>query len=293
LSVFRHLSLLNNDYKIDSLGLLAINFYRIFILEVEMKFLDKVALITGGSSGIGLAVAKNMAEEGAKIVLASRSEKKGIKALKELHTISADAIFISTDVTQSIQVEQMINETLKIFGQLDFAFNNAANLEIPSSPSTHESLEGSYDKLMDVVLKSVWLCMKYELTVMENQKSGGIVNTSSMDALVCSAGTAIYAAGKSGVIALSKSIAQEYGRSGIRVNSFCPGAFMTPMLTSHFEGLSPEEKKAKENTYKDFNALGRIGDTREAASIVSWLFSEDSSYVTGQNIIADGGTRFA
>jgi len=258
-----------------------------------MKFLDKVALITGGSSGIGLAVAKNMAEEGAKIVLASRSEKKGIKALKELHTISADAIFISTDVTQSIQVEQMINETLKIFGQLDFAFNNAANLEIPSSPSTHESLEGSYDKLMDVVLKSVWLCMKYELTVMENQKSGGIVNTSSMDALVCSAGTAIYAAGKSGVIALSKSIAQEYGRSGIRVNSFCPGAFMTPMLTSHFEGLSPEEKKAKENTYKDFNALGRIGDTREAASIVSWLFSEDSSYVTGQNIIADGGTRFA
>jgi len=258
-----------------------------------MKFAEKVVLITGGSSGIGLAVAKRMAEEGAKIVLASRSEEKGDKALKEVHGISPDAIFISTDVTQSNQVEHMVKETLKTFGRLDFAFNNAANIEVTPSRSTHESPEENYDKLMDVVLKSVWLCMKYELAVMVDQRNGGIVNTSSMDALICSAGTAIYAAGKSGVIALTKSIAQEYGRDGIRVNSFCPGAFMTPMLASHFEGLSPEEKKAKENHFKGFNALGRIGDTREAASIVAWLFSKESSYVTGQNIVADGGICFA
>jgi NAD(P)-dependent dehydrogenase (short-subunit alcohol dehydrogenase family) len=262
-------------------------------LDVDMKFTEKVALITGGTSGIGLAVAKHMAEKGAKIVLASRSEEKGHKALKEVHAISPDAIFIETDVTQSNRVEHMVKETVKTFGRLDFAFNNAANIEVTASPSTHESPEESYDKLMDVCLKSVWLCMKYELAVMVNQKSGGIVNTSSMDALICSAGTAVYAAAKSGVIVLSKSIAQEYGRDGIRVNSFCPGAFMTPMLASHFEGISPEEKKALENKYKDFNALGRIGDTREAASIVAWLFSEDSSYVTGQNIIADGGICFA
>ncbi|MCP4403023.1 MAG: SDR family oxidoreductase [bacterium] len=258
-----------------------------------MKFAEKVVLITGGSSGIGLAVAKYMAEEGAEIVVASRSEEKGHKALKEDHAISPDAMFISTDVTQSHHVEHMVKETVNTFGRLDFAFNNAANLEVDPSPSTHESPEESYDKFMDVLLESVWLCMKYELAVMVHQKRGGIVNTSSMDAFICAAGTAVYAAAKSGVIALSKSIAQEYGRYGIRVNSLCPGAFMTPMLTSHFEGLSPEEKHALEQKYNSSNALGRIGDPREAASVVAWLFSEDSSYVTGQNIIADGGMCFA
>jgi NAD(P)-dependent dehydrogenase (short-subunit alcohol dehydrogenase family) len=261
-------------------------------VEIDMKFAEKVILVTGGSSGIGLAVAKYMAAEGAKVVIASRNENRGNQALKEVHAISTNAIFISTDVTQSNQVEHMVKETLKTFGRLDFAFNNAANIDVPPSPSTHESPEESYDKLMDVVLKSVWLCMKYELAVMVNQKSGGIVNTSSMDAFICSAGTAVYAAAKSGVNALSKSIAQEYGRDGIRVNSFCPGAFMTPMLASHFEGFSPEEKEAKENAYKSSNALGRIGDPREAASIVAWLFSNESSYITGQNIIADGGMSF-
>ncbi len=261
------------------------------IIGVIMKLKENVVLITGGSSGIGLAVAKYMAEEGAKVVIASRSEEKGFKALKELHAISPDAIFISADVTQPHQVENMIKETVKKFGRLDFAFNNAANIEVEPSP-THESLEKNYDKLMDVVLKSVWLCMKYELVIMKNQKTGVIVNTASMDALMCSAGTAIYAAAKSGVIALSKSIAQEYGQDGIRVNSFCPGAFMTPMLAGQFEGLSPEEKQKKENKIEGSNALGRIGNTHEAASVVAWLFSNDSAYVTGQNIIADGGMRF-
>ncbi len=258
-----------------------------------MKFAENVALITGGSSGIGLAVAKYMAAEGAKIAIASRSAEKGRKALQEIHAIQPDGIFIATDVTQSAQVEHMVQETVNTFGRLDFALNNAANLEVEPAPSTHESSEEDYDKLMDVLLKSVWLCMKYELAVMVHQKRGGIVNTSSMDALICAAGTAVYSAAKSGVIALSKSIAQEYGGHGIRVNSFCPGAFMTPMLASHFEGLSPEKKTVLENTYKDSNALGRIGDSREAASVVAWLFSEESSYVTGQNIIADGGMCFA
>ena len=146
---------------------------------------------------------------------------------------------------------------------------------------------------MNTALKSVWLCMKYELAIMVKQQSGGIVNTSSMDALICSAGTAIYAAAKSGVIALSRSIAQEYGPLGIRVNSFCPGAFMTPMLASHFESLSQEEKKALEERYEALNALRRIGDANEAALVVAWLFSEESSYVTGQNIVADGGICFS
>ena len=253
-----------------------------------MKFKEKVVLITGGSSGIGLATAKYMAVEGAKIVIASRSEEKGRKALKEIHSITPDAIFVSTDVTHSSQVEYMVDQTVKTFGCLDYAFNNAASVEVDLPLLSHKTTEESYDIVMNVVLKSVWLCMKYELAVMLNQKSGGIVNTSSMNALINLAGSGIYGAAKSGVIALTKSVAQEYGRDGIRVNSFCPGSFMTPMLAKNFEGLSPKEKKDMENNYKS-NALGRIGNPREAASIVSWLFSEDSSYVTGQNIIGDGG----
>ncbi|MED3935948.1 SDR family NAD(P)-dependent oxidoreductase [Priestia megaterium] len=122
--------------------------------------------------------------------------------------------------------------------------------------------------------------------------SGVIVNTSSMDAILCSAGTGVYAAGKSGVIALTKSVAQEYGHQNIRINSFCPGAFRTPMLEERFSNLSSEEKAKLNESYQKLNALGRIGDPIEAAKAVKWLLSDDASFVTGQNIIVDGGIGF-
>jgi NAD(P)-dependent dehydrogenase (short-subunit alcohol dehydrogenase family) len=256
-----------------------------------MEFKGKVALITGGTSGIGFAVAKKFAEKGARTMIVGRNEEKGVKALKELKQIHSDIEFMSADVTKGEQVWNMVSKTIELFGRLDYAFNNAANDEVKMA-STHEFAEEDYDQLMNVTLKSVWLCMKYELQVMDKQRSGGIVNTSSVDALLCSAGTAVYSAGKSGVIALSKSIAQEYGKHGIRVNTLSPGAIRTPLLERKFQPLTDSEKEVVENRYKEWNALGRIGSPDEAASVAMWLFSNDSSYVTGQNIISDGGICF-
>ncbi|WP_462410755.1 SDR family NAD(P)-dependent oxidoreductase [Neobacillus sp. Marseille-QA0830] len=253
-----------------------------------MEFRGKVAVITGGTSGIGFAVAKKLAEMGAKVVIVGRNEAKGLKALARLKQIHEDIQLISCDVTDGEQVKRMMERTVHDFGRLDFAFNNAANDEVTFA-YTADFSEQDYDHLMDSTLKSVWLCMKYELQVMSEQRNGVIVNTSSVDALLCSAGTAVYSAGKSGVIALTKSIAQEYGPLGIRVNALSPGAIRTPLLEKKFLGVPEDEAIRSEQRYKELNALGRIGTADEAASVVVWLFSNQSSYVTGQNIVADGG----
>jgi len=254
-------------------------------------FEEKVGIITGGTSGIGLATAELLAKEGMYVVIASRSIEKGEEALSRLKKWSPKSIFIKTDVTNSQDVKQLVSQTYSTFGSVDIAFNNAANTEA-SSNATHQFREEDFDHLINVTLKSVWLCMKYQLQVMTKQNSGVIVNTSSMDALLCSAGTGVYAAGKSGVIALTKSVAQEYGHQNIRINSLCPGAFHTSMLEEKFSTLSPEEKVKLNQSYQRLNALGRIGDPFEAAKAVKWLLSDDASFVTGQNIIVDGGIGF-
>ncbi|RXT03887.1 SDR family NAD(P)-dependent oxidoreductase [Ammoniphilus sp. CFH 90114] len=255
-----------------------------------MKFDNKVALITGGTSGIGFAAAKQLAEGGAKVAIIGRDQNKGEHALSELRKIHSDVMYLSVDVTQSTEVKKMVADTIARFGKLDIAFNNAANDEVRSLP-THEFLEEDFDKLILVTLKGVWLCMKHEIEAMLRGTGGTIVNTSSVDALLCSAGTAVYAAGKSGVIALTKSIAQEYGSRGIRINSLCPGAIRTPLLERKFLHLTPDEVHAVEEKYNSFNALKRIGRPEEAASVATWLLSEESSYVTGQNIVVDGGIQ--
>ncbi len=256
-----------------------------------MDFKDKVALITGGTSGIGFTVAKKLAENDAKVVIVGRNKEKGKNTLAELRQINANVEFLSADITKSEQVKSVLRQTLDCFGGLDLAFNNAANDEITHAP-THEFSEEDYDRLMDITLKSVWLSLKYELQIMYKQKSGVIVNTSSVDALLCSAGTAVYSAGKSGVIALSKSIAQEYGKHGIRVNTVSPGAIRTPLLEKKFVNMTKEEALQLESKYREFNALGKIGTPDEAAEVVLWLLSDKASYVTGQNIVVDGGICF-
>ncbi|MEH7609265.1 SDR family NAD(P)-dependent oxidoreductase [Priestia megaterium] len=253
-------------------------------------FEEKVGIITGGTSGIGLATAELLAKEGMHVVIASRNSEKGEEALSRLKKWSPRSLFIKTDVTNSQDVKNLVNQTYSTFGKIDAGFNNAANTEASSS-ATHEFKEEDFDHLINVTLKSVWLCMKYQLQVMTKQNSGVIVNTSSMDAILCSAGTGVYAAGKSGVIALTKSVAQEYGHQHIRINSFCPGAFR-PMLEERFSALSSEEKAKLNESYQKLNALGRIGEPLEAAKAVKWLLSDDASFVTGQNIIVDGGIGF-
>jgi NAD(P)-dependent dehydrogenase (short-subunit alcohol dehydrogenase family) len=229
--------------------------------------------------------------EGAKVVIAGRNVSKGEKALQKLKQIHSNVIFVQTDVSKSYEVKKMVESTVEAYGKLDFAFNNAGNAD--GNPAlTHEFSEVDFDNMMGVTIKGVWLCLKYELQAMLKNESGSIVNTSSLDALICSPGTTAYAAGKSGVIALTKSVAQEYGGKGIRVNTLTPGAIRTPMIETKFDNLSEEQAQLLEEKYNRLNALGRIGRPEEAASTVMWLFSDEASFITGQNIIVDGGVSF-
>ncbi|WP_075980719.1 SDR family NAD(P)-dependent oxidoreductase [Bacillus massilinigeriensis] len=256
-----------------------------------MEFNNKVALITGGTSGIGLSVAASLAQKGAKVVVVGRNSSKGEEAIQELKQIHSDVVFLSKDVSQSSEIKQMVDETLSIFGTLDFAFNNACHAEMTPA-RTHEFSEEDFDRMMGITIKSVWLCMKYELQAMLKGGGGSIVNTSSLDAFVCHPGITAYTVGKSGIITLSKCVAREYGKQGIRVNTLTPGAIRTPMIERKFEGLSKEEGNMLEEKYQNINALGRMGTPEEAANVVTWLMSEKSSYITGQNIILDGGVSY-
>lgn len=256
-----------------------------------MKFYNKVALITGGTSGIGYSVAESLMKEGAKVAIVGRNAEKGEKALQKLKEIHSDVMYLSANISNSNDVRNMVRKTVSTFGHLDFAFNNAGNAE--GKPAlTHEYSEDDFDKMMGVTIKGVWLCLKYEIQEMLKTGGGSIVNTSSLDALICSAGTTAYAAGKSGVIALTRAVAQEYGSYGIRVNTVTPGAIRTPMIESKFKDLTMEQAKSLEEKYSNSNATGRIGKPEEVAAAVIWLLSEEASYITGQNLIVDGGVSF-
>ncbi|MFD1335793.1 SDR family NAD(P)-dependent oxidoreductase [Oceanobacillus iheyensis] len=256
-----------------------------------MNFDKKVALITGGTSGIGFSVAKSLMKEGAKVVIVGRNPNKGEDALQKLKQIHSDVKYLSVDISSSNDVRQMVRSTVSSFGKLDFAFNNAGNSE--GKPAlTYEFSEDDFDKMMGVTIKGVWLCLKFEIQAMLKTGGGSIVNTSSLDALVCSGGTTAYAAGKSGVNALTRAVAQEYGTYGIRVNTLTPGAIRTPMIESKFRDLPKEQASLLEEKYKNLNAIGRIGNPEEAAAAVSWLLSGEARYITGQNIIVDGGVSF-
>lgn len=255
--------------------------------------LGKVALVTGGSSGIGLAAAKAFAQEGARVVIAARGVQRGKDALRELEAQGAEAEFLPTDVSRAEEVEALVRHTIKRFGRLDFAFNNAATADVGVHKPTADYTEEEFDRALAFNLKSVWLCMKYEIQQMLQQGGGGaIVNTSSVNGLGGVAGGALYAAAKAGILGLTKSAAQEYAQQGIRVNALVAGGFRTPMLEGvflHHAGGDPEGARAVEQQLAQQIPLGRIGRPEEAAETVLWLCSDKASYVTGHSMIVDGG----
>ena len=256
-------------------------------------FDGKVALVTGGSSGIGKATAMAFALSGANVVIAARGEERGEQTIEEIAAAGGDAIFVPTDVTKANDVERLVLRTVETFGRLDYAFNNAANVD-GSIGALTDLTEEDFDQSIATNLKSVWLGMKYEIRQMLKQepKGGAIVNTSSGNGLGGCPGASIYAAAKAGVIALSKSAAWEYANEGIRVNALVAGAFRTPMLDGSMErasGGDPETRKAVEAGWNSMIASGRIGDPAEAAAAVLWLCSGASSYVVGHSLIVDGG----
>lgn len=255
----------------------------------EGRFSGKVALVTGGTSGIGRAVALGFAREGAAVVIAGRRADRGEAVRRELEDLGASAMFVAADVSHPRDVESLVERALDRFGRIDCAANNAAALDIGVFKPTADFEEQEFDGHIALNLKSVWVCMKHEIAQMVRQGGGTIVNTSSVNALGGVPQNALYATAKAGVLALTKSAALEYARQGIRVNALVAGAFRTPMLEGVFSRLAPDDTAAAEASYTELVPLGRIGRPEEAAEAVLWLCSDAASYVTGHSMIVDGG----
>ncbi|GIK64212.1 MAG: short chain dehydrogenase [Chloroflexota bacterium] len=245
---------------------------------------NKVALVTGASSGIGRAASIAFAKQGAKVVLASRNEASTLQTLHMVEEVGGEGIFVKTDVSIADDVENLIQTTLKTYGQLDCAFNNAG-VSGPAGP-LFQLAESDFQEIMDVNLKGVWLCMKHELTAMLAKGGGSIVNMSSAAGLIGSVGIAAYTASKHGVIGLTKCAALEYAKANIRVNAVCPSVIDNTVMVNQVKAAYPEVY----NYLLATHPVGRIGQPEEVANAVVWLCSDVASFITGVAFPIDGGT---
>ena len=242
------------------------------------EFDGKVALVTGGSSGIGKATALAFARAGANVVIASRRVTEGEQTVHEICERGGNAIFVKTDVSKASEVEGLMNQTIELYGRLDYACNNAGTFVMGR---LFELSEEEWDRTINANLKGIWLSLKYQIPIMLQQKGGVIVNMASMSAIIGNPGVSIYSASKGGVVALTQSAAIEYAASGIRINAISPGVINTPMLDDIPTPLL-EDIQSKLPT-------GRLGKPEEIADAVVWLCSDKASFVTGHNMVIDGG----
>jgi len=250
------------------------------------RFENKVVLITGGATGIGLATARRFAQEGAKVVIASRNEEAGQKAVADIRASGGDATFIQTDVTQDAQVESLIKRTTETYGRIDAAFNNSGTEGIPS-PLADDNQE-NFKRSFEVNVKGLWLCMKHQLKHMQQQCAGSIVNNASIAGLIGFPGLGLYTASKHAVLGLTKAAALENSALGIRVNAVSPGMIETDMA-ERFLSAQPGNKEDAIASVKSMHPIGRFGKPEEIASAVTWLCSDDASFVAGQSLTVDGG----
>jgi NAD(P)-dependent dehydrogenase (short-subunit alcohol dehydrogenase family) len=242
----------------------------------------KVAIVTGGTSGIGRATAIAYAQQGAKVVVAGRRVEEGQETVQLIKAAGGEAFFTQTDVTQEVDVKTMVDRTVSVFGRLDIAFNNAG-MHGENAVLT-EQTDDEYDRMMTANVKGVWLCMKYEIAQMMQQGSGAIVNTSSILGVVAMAGVPLYTASKYAVQGLTKAAALQYAKAGIRINAVGPGAIATDM----FEAATGGQDEAKAYM-AGLHPMGRIGQPSEVANAVLWLSSDAASFVTGETLMVDGG----
>jgi len=248
-----------------------------------MKQTEKVALVTGASSGIGRATALAFAQSGVKVVLADVSVEAGEGAAAEINKeTGVPTSFVNCDVSKSADVERMVRHAVERFGRLDYAFNNAGTEGVQAP--TAECSEENWDRTVAIDLKGTWLCMKYEIPQMLKQGGGAIVNCSSIAGLVGFPNIPAYVASKHGVIGLTKTAALEYAKKSIRVNAVCPGVIHTPMI-DRFVGSNMEAMQA----LIAGEPIGRIGEPSEIADAVVYLCSSRASFVTGLAMQVDGG----
>lgn len=249
---------------------------------MEKRFKDKVVIVTGGSYGIGRASAVAFAAEGANVVVADYVEDKHGETLSMIRAAGSEGIFIKCDVSKDDDVKAMIAKTIKTFGRIDFAFNNAGIEGLIAS--TKDCSEENWDRTIAVNLKGVWLCMKYEIPEMLKQGKGAIVNCASVAALIGFPALPAYVASKHGVAGITKTAALENARQNIRINAVCPGVIQTPMI----DRVTGKDKEIKKK-YIDMEPVGRLGRAEEVANTVIWLCSDDASFVTGICMPVDGG----
>jgi NAD(P)-dependent dehydrogenase (short-subunit alcohol dehydrogenase family) len=247
-----------------------------------MELEGKVALVTGGTSGIGCETAVFFAKAGAKVVVAGRREVEGQETIDLVRAAGGDGLFVKTDVSKAVEVEALVQKIVEKFGRLDVAFNNAG-VEGVWAPIVRQS-EEDWDRIIAINLKGVWLCLKYEIRQILKQGGGGaIVNMSSITGLVGAVGAAAYSASKHGVIGLTQTAALENAKSGIRINAVCPGFTETPMADRIFR--VPGVQKYVVSCHP----IGRLGRPTEIAEAVVWMCSERASFMTGQSLVLDGG----
>jgi NAD(P)-dependent dehydrogenase (short-subunit alcohol dehydrogenase family) len=243
---------------------------------------QKVAIVTGGSSGIGKATAIALAKQGVTTAIAARRVKEGEETVRLVKEAGGDGLFVKTDVANEADVRSLVENTVKTYGRLDYAFNNAGIEEI-MTPFLDQTTE-KFDQIMNTNVRGVWLSMKYEIPEMIKSGGGAIVNNSSAAGIMGFPQMPIYIASKHAVLGLTKSAALEYAKSGIRINAIAPGGVRTDM-----------EKRVLENnrqlleTFDSMHPIGRIADPKEIADAVVWLLSDKASFVLGHTLLVDGG----
>ena len=243
---------------------------------------QKVAIVTGGNSGIGRATAIALAREGVKVTVAARRASDGEETVRLIKEVGSDAIFVKTDVAIENDVRSLVEKTVGTFGRLDYAVNNAGIGE-KMTPLVEQTSE-KFDQIMNTNVRGIWLSMKYEIPEMIKNGGGAIVNTSSGAGLVGFPQMSVYIASKHAVLGLTKSAALEYIKSGIRINAIAPGGVETDML---MQTVGDDHRFLE--IFRSMHPIGRIGRPEEIANAVVWLLSDRASFVLGHTLLVDGG----